>query len=377
MRTVWLRGLIRKFGEPGVALVGLLLLLHTLGRRRRSICVVIGLLTLAILFRPLFFRCHVAEAAPLSYTLTDLGTLPGYDYAVPSHVNNAGQVVGYAVHADNRVRAFLWQQGRMQDLGTLGGPFSEALSVNDSGQIVGVSLNAAGYVRGFLWQNGRMKDLGSLGGRFTYAEAINSRGDIVGVSLNGSGEYRAFLYRNGKMTSLGALPKCDVSDATGINNAGEAVGYAIRNWQDLLPFHYRSGKMGALPTLGGRNAIAYGIDSRGRSVGLSETDPKSWTPYHAVLWDGGKAKDIGTLGGTNSYAAALNRDGIVVGAAMTGVQEWHAVLWKNGKATDLNRLLPSRPESRLFSAASINDAGRIVGFGASGGKYRAYLLSPE
>jgi probable HAF family extracellular repeat protein len=53
----------------------------------------------------------------------------------------------------------------MQDLGTLGGTWSEAYGVSaDGAVVVGGAHNAAGQWRAFRWQNGVMQDLGTLGG---------------------------------------------------------------------------------------------------------------------------------------------------------------------------------------------------------------------
>jgi probable HAF family extracellular repeat protein len=50
------------------------------------------------------------------------------------------------------------------DLGTLGGTSSRALGINALGQVVGWSELASGAVHGFVYSDGQMTDVGTLGG---------------------------------------------------------------------------------------------------------------------------------------------------------------------------------------------------------------------
>ena len=84
------------------------------------------------------------------------------------------------------------------DIGTLGGPYSEALGLNNRGQVVGVA-STADSLHGFVWRRGVLVDLGvaATGGpNGSRATDVNAHGLIVGGSDVASGENHAVLWRS-------------------------------------------------------------------------------------------------------------------------------------------------------------------------------------
>lgn len=111
----------------------------------------------------------------------------------------------------------------IQDLGTLGGEWSEARSINDQAQVAGTSDTANGP-HAFLWTKGLMKDLGVLAGDTeSRANQVNDRGAVVGASEGPSGIH-AFFWTNESGMTLLASPSGTYSEAFALNNLGQIVG---------------------------------------------------------------------------------------------------------------------------------------------------------
>jgi len=123
--------------------------------------------------------------------------------------------------------AFLYSNGQMTDLGTLGGAFSFGLAINDAGQVTGAAYTVSGEEHGFVYSNGKMIDLGTLGGPNSVGLAINNAGQVTGGASTPSGLSYAFLYSNGQMVNLNDLidPTLGVTlgDAFDINDNGQIL----------------------------------------------------------------------------------------------------------------------------------------------------------
>jgi probable HAF family extracellular repeat protein len=148
------------------------------------------------------FKTASPTATIFDGSTLNLGTLSGN----PAHTSvardssNTGWMCGSSTQNNGQTRAWVLPPGATalattDDIGTLGGTFSDAYSINDLGHAVGMARNGAGVLRPFLYIPGLgMTDLSVHFSGWTSlaVEAINNQGLIVGSGQQG-GLYRGWV----------------------------------------------------------------------------------------------------------------------------------------------------------------------------------------
>lgn len=406
------------------------------------------------------------STSQLRYRFVDLGTFGGHNSGVDGGtvvVNRHNVVVGGADTAEPCPYApdlpispaFRWENGKKAPLALLpGGCSGFALAINDHGLIVGVADNGvidqatgAPEMRAVMWRDGQIRDLGTFGGGNGLAVAVNESGQIAGFAQNAefdpfdfgdlflfglpsSAEWRGFLWQNGIMHDLGTLGGSDAA-ATGdlpLNNRGDIAGFSftsdVANADTGVPtldsFVWRDGQLHDLGTLGGTITKAFTLNSHSQVVGTSliAGDAES----HAFFWDRGRIYDLGSLGGSFAGAGWVNDRGDAIGAALLpgdnivraviyrhGAQQLGTLegddcsdafvinnktqvvghsfpcdsdadrgyVWQNGVITDLNDFVPENSSVVIASAGYISDNGVIAAAGRlPNGDTRAIVLIP-
>jgi len=304
--------------------------------------------------------------------------------------------------------AVVWRHGVLSDLGTLGGTVSQAFMVNDQGQVVGVAANAVPdpyasglgsctswncwtvttQQRAFLWEGGALQDLGTLGGNDAVAYFVNAGGQVAGVSYTnttpnsttGLPTQEPFLWGHGSMVGLGSLGGT-WGVAYSLNSRGQVAGNSnVAGDQFWHAFFWDRGVLTDLGTLGGDISYGAWLNDAGNVVGGSLLAGDQ--DEHAFLWRHAAMTDLGTVSGDSlSVAFGINAGGQVVGCS--GSSETgaclHAFLWENGgPMVDLNALVEPPSNLQLLWGYAVADSGEILAYGTlPNGDIRIAVLVPD
>lgn len=248
-------------------------------------------------YYPVIYEPAIARTT----TLGSLGANSGFT-GVATGINDSGVAIGYSYLDSSTRHAFIYRNGSMSDLGSLGG-YSAALAINNFGMAAGFSSETLnGFARAVVWQNNSMLDISN--GLESEARAVNDFGQVVGETSTPAGGMEAFLWSAGSSQTLGTLPTGRTSQAYSINNIGEIVGTA-----DIV------------------SSITYETNPITGHVNIT-------TNYHdhAFLYTHGSMIDLNTLISTNSawelnYAYGINNSDQIVGwGSLDGGQHFRSFI---------------------------------------------------
>ena len=252
---------------------------------------------------------------------------------------------------------------------------------------------------GFVWQDGVMDTLPTLGGTHGFAAGANNRGQIVGWAENTFHDpacappqvlqFQAVIWgpEDDQIVQLPPLPGDTVASATAINDNGEVVGIsgicdqAVGRFSAIHAVRWENGEPEDLTNIGGLAwNTATAINQQGDIVGfvnISGVTPDGFRPQ-AFMWtkkDGLQPLPI-LPGDTRSLAYSINNHGQVVGESRRPGPR-RAFLYHKGVMADLNTLVPPGSLPLVF-ANDINDRGEITGqaFDSTTGEFVPFLAIP-
>ena len=344
------------------------------------------------------------------YIIRDLGTLGGL-YAEAGGVSNDGWVEGFSTLPpdDSVIHSFLWRNGVMIDLGTLGGPNSYSeWRPNEYGNAGGDSdtdvpdpngEDFCGFgtqliCRSFYWVHGKIIAQPALGGNNSAGFGTNNLGELAGEAENnipepscdGSGQvlqYKPVIWIAGRVFELPTVGHDPVGVAYAVNDLGEAVGQTGPCGTEQFggtghAVLWKNGKAIDLGSLGGTtNNAPQDLNNLEQVVGFSGLAGDE--TFHAFLWQRGKMTDLGTLPGDfHSVAEAINSSGQIVGRSSDASFNGRGYVWEHGVMTDFNTLIPANSPLYVIECTGNNDLGQIVGIAVeiSTGNTHAFLATP-
>jgi probable HAF family extracellular repeat protein len=340
-----------------------------------------------VLLAALGLGASASQSLAQTYSVADLGTLPGNNVSEATALNDAGEAAGISSNPTGAV-AVMFSGGKVTNISRGGNNVSLATAINASGDVAGYTIFESARKSetiAFLYSNGRTTNISSasLFPSGTEAYGVDNVGEVVGTGYLSSSNFHAFLYSGGKMTDLGP-PGAYQATAYAINTSGQVVGTYALNSGASGTFLYTDGMMTILPSPPGPSSIGYGsaINDKGEIAGYLFVAES----YHAAKFSNGVWTDLGEIpGAAYNVALGINLSGQIVGTARfpSTYKPFRAgkhvpFIAAAGGLVDLNTLISPGTGFILTDAVAINESGQIFcdGTNASGNEH-AVLLSPR
>ena len=321
---------------------------------------------------------RAAGRAPAPAPKYRLEHLKGLDSTVVGGVNSAGQVVAQVLdRTGKQYQVILWEGGKTRPLAAPGAASAAAFAISERGEVAGEVTFKEPAGRLAIWRKGKPEYVRlPAGSTHVLPVAMNRRGDVVGgIDTPNSRDLQGFVYRSGKVQRLAMLTGGISSQPAAINERGQIVGEVNRARKPQPSRHavlWDGGKVRELPTPRGMEGTASDINDHGRIAGMiGDATGHS----RAVIWQGDRRVSIGAPGKWIMVSGINNRDEVV--GAIGPLDGQTAMLWHSDRHYDLNRLIPSGTGWKLTWAMHVDDRGRIFCLASHGPKAGYVLLTPQ
>lgn len=314
--------------------------------------------------------------------------------AIGLDINEAGDIVGFAIGLCYNDRAFIWKAGSpsIQFLPMPAGTSSSrAHGINDKGQIVGVWTHPTHPGSGgFMIDNGVFIGMGTLpGGDWSEAYDVNDDGVAVGFwgnTIVGPG-LLAMSWQDGAMSDLSPLLAEPSSVAYAINDAGWITGFVspVNYNVDGRAFLWDGTQLTVLPPApGAYTSFGRAINGLGQVAGWGNADCDPPQKYcllrRGFFWNGSEMIALGSLPGYPSVRPyGLNDAGQIVGFMDKELGGYSAFLWDTGTLYTLDEITPGLDGVNIGAslAYAINSSGQIAGDVVSAAGGCALRLTPK
>jgi hypothetical protein len=317
-----------------------------------------------------------------SYSVTDIGVLPGFTQTMGNSINALGEVAGscstYGASGLTSQHAFVYRGGKLIDFGAHYNPAqnTSAKFVNVEGEVI-LTYSVFPYTYSVLYRNGRFTNLPfptyTDGGGIT---GLNDRGQIAGNFVANNGNNSALLIQpNGEIITLppyGPLGSQGIINVSGLTEGGLVYGSVYTGTSQDFGSPVDAVITSAHEPVKLLGSFEYGtgnllVNNRGDFVVIAAELEPTVSP---ILHVGTKTINLGYLSDAQSdpyyNVTGINDFDIVVGYALSqGSNILLPFVSFNGTMYDANTLIsPPRPSVHILQILGVNNAGQLLATGS-------------